>query len=515
MFDFPVTVDMMVQDFQDIKKNFPRIKYQVPDYGPMMNYVDRYHADIDYAYFDNLSINVAGIQEKIRNSTEQVQLIQVAHRLIADLVKNYRYKCLARCRIDDVMIQKFISAGVGGGTYEAILDHHTVHEYSLDPSFLNNSQGSISVVIKCLIDEVDISYKCATLHEASIGIALNSISHMTPNFMYFYGLLPIDLNYDMKQPQDSVMGINNEYPGVLVFELIKGESLRDWLRYRRNNIDEQVEYDVRSVIAQVLMSLYIANQMIEYTHFDLHDNNVMVVKLDSFKTIRYQLPDGTSCEWQTQYVAKIIDYGRSYAKVNGIEMIADTRAVDYGIDDQSNHQYDIVKFMMVVMAVLRDVDTYYRYMKDLIVGPLTLDNLKLIVENYVKFYNPIPVDQRKFVDVSLTGYGLAVDLMAGYITFNNEYQKKMRQDVFNEFITVRGKKKISKMCPSLFETVTSQMRQSEILLAKNMKDPEDTTLRNIRDMIKSFSSSLEILKRALRSRQNNIIITYNDMVEPK
>ena len=52
----------------------------------------------------------------------------------------------------------------------------------------------------------------------------------------------------------------------------------------------------------------------EYTHYDLHTNNVLLYKPVNGKYIQYHyhLPDGTVVSFKSRYIVKIIDYGRSY-----------------------------------------------------------------------------------------------------------------------------------------------------------------------------------------------------------
>jgi hypothetical protein len=55
----------------------------------------------------------------------------------------------------------------------------------------------------------------------------------------------------------------------------------------------------------------------EFTHYDLHSNNVLLYKPVDGKYIQYHyhLSDGTIVSFKSRYIAKLIDYGRSY--VNG------------------------------------------------------------------------------------------------------------------------------------------------------------------------------------------------------
>ena len=51
-----------------------------------------------------------------------------------------------------------------------------------------------------------------------------------------------------------------------------------------------------------------------YTHYDLHNDNIMLYKPDNngYIEYHYELNDGTVTSFYSQYIAKIIDYGRCY-----------------------------------------------------------------------------------------------------------------------------------------------------------------------------------------------------------
>jgi hypothetical protein len=56
----------------------------------------------------------------------------------------------------------------------------------------------------------------------------------------------------------------------------------------------------------------------QYTHYDLHTQNVLLCKLedDEYITMRYIYPDGNVIQFNTSVIVKIIDYGRSFFTSN-------------------------------------------------------------------------------------------------------------------------------------------------------------------------------------------------------
>ena len=70
-----------------------------------------------------------------------------------------------------------------------------------------------------------------------------------------------------------------------------------------------------SIMVQVYYPL--VNLMDEYTHYDLHADNVLLYKPYSGKKyieFNYHMPDGKVYKFNSEYIVKIIDYGRSYFK---------------------------------------------------------------------------------------------------------------------------------------------------------------------------------------------------------
>jgi hypothetical protein len=72
-----------------------------------------------------------------------------------------------------------------------------------------------------------------------------------------------------------------------------------------------------TVFYQIYMPLSILKN--SFTHYDLHKNNVLLYKLDDnkFITFKYYI-EGQVVSFNSKYIVKIIDYGRSYFKETDI-----------------------------------------------------------------------------------------------------------------------------------------------------------------------------------------------------
>lgn len=73
-----------------------------------------------------------------------------------------------------------------------------------------------------------------------------------------------------------------------------------------------VKYHLPKILYQVYMPL--ATLENDFTHYDLHLNNVLIYEpvKGQYIDYHYKLIDGTSVRFKSLYIAKIIDYGRSF-----------------------------------------------------------------------------------------------------------------------------------------------------------------------------------------------------------
>ncbi len=173
---------------------------------------------------------------------------------------------------------------------------------------------------------------------------INKISTKLPNFLETYDvyrfktsddwntarnfanqqfpLTPIDLNSMLIHPNIrsfSESCRDNEKFCLLVQYFDKLYSFRSLFETNWNF--GEIGYDMFGLMYQVYFALtYLAPN---YTHYDLHQENVLLYKpYDGSKQyieMHYHLKSGRVITFPTEYVCKIIDYGRNYINANAIE----------------------------------------------------------------------------------------------------------------------------------------------------------------------------------------------------
>ena len=188
------------------------------------------------------------------------------------------------------------------------------------------------------------------LYEAVVGLFLNKVSKYLPCFVETYGLYEYTdpLVYKMlmrdklTQPDSIKDGLkriatkNRDIRQSMIADSCKNSTSISVLIQHLKGVETVKEKCksrsfVRNDLVYVLFQVYMALNTLSgsFTHYDLHNENVLVYEPVKGKYIEYHyhLADGTEFTFKSPYIAKIIDYGRSYYKYssgNGAGKFRDT-----------------------------------------------------------------------------------------------------------------------------------------------------------------------------------------------
>ncbi len=192
------------------------------------------------------------------------------------------------------------------------------------------------------------------LYEYFIGtIGLNKLRNLTPNFSYTLGIfkcspLPIDQNKNIVQKNFCVDNIK-DHRFYVVYEKIIGESFGSFIRNMNTNPNSIIGFI--SYIIQIALSLYIAQEEINFVHYDLHTENVILRPLekeDNYK-IKYTI-DNKIYTIKTNAIATIIDYGFSHFTYEGAPFGV-VQFTHLGVlPTRTNRGYDFYKLIMFAFA---------------------------------------------------------------------------------------------------------------------------------------------------------------------
>ena len=193
-----------------------------------------------------------------------------------------------------------------------------------------------NAILKSSIDkEVD-----NLLYEAIVGFYLNRYATRFPSFLDTYGLYQYNADEvayneaktnkfnrpevfsagltlvaksmsEINEPVIKQACTNPLSYAVLIQHLKEADTLREKCKKR-----DFVSNDLLYILYQIYMTLSSISNT--FTHYDLHDENVLVYEPVKGKYIEYHYHiDGEQIVFWSKYLAKIIDYGRCYFKIDG------------------------------------------------------------------------------------------------------------------------------------------------------------------------------------------------------
>jgi hypothetical protein len=147
-------------------------------------------------------------------------------------------------------------------------------------------------------------------HELTIMQGLSTLSKYCPFFCKGIGSIKckVEPRRKIKNPFD----IKSKYPvekEVLLCEYIENSS-KFYNYIKTKDVSEDMLY---SIVKQVLMGINIAQKKKQFTHYDLHSNNIMIKKCNKNLVFIFKYDDDNQFSVPTHgYYPVIIDYGFSY-----------------------------------------------------------------------------------------------------------------------------------------------------------------------------------------------------------
>jgi len=187
---------------------------------------------------------------------------------------------------------------------------------------------SAAAVMKYAMSSTKYDRHQNMLHELLVGLVLNGLVSVTPNFMYMYGAFVCNAPEPQQKQQQSTsssydfgelcsVNLSSKLKAVALFEVVANSmSFSDFvMKVRIKAPINGVVYEWKDVYQawfQVLCSLSIAHRFCKFVHGDLHGNNVLIKFLPVSRDLEYALmPDKVLKLSGNRVLAKIIDFGRS------------------------------------------------------------------------------------------------------------------------------------------------------------------------------------------------------------
>jgi len=243
----------------------------------------------------------------------------------------------------------------------------SVHGYVVFSDFIKIKN---KLVIKTPKDDDEIRNM---LFEYYIGSKfINKLRNKTPNFMYTYGIFMCNPLIKIKKvsgKEDIKINVafcndNNKNNIYVLFEKIDGTTLHDYIQQIKT---EQGFDDVINSVIQIMLSLDIAQKEGQYSHNDLHTDNVMLRNIDNPLTYDY-LIGKSKYTMNMNYIATIIDYGMNRFVEDNIPLGVTVSERFELLPYKNTTASDIFKFLVSsifsVIVLIKKTPNVYNSMKN-------------------------------------------------------------------------------------------------------------------------------------------------------
>ena len=185
------------------------------------------------------------------------------------------------------------------------------YEYYVGKFFINNYLN----IFPCFVE----TYDCYKFNNTTDWSTLKNLTNGNTNNINLTNMITRkqvpENNHDVEYAE--MFGSSCEENKNLCVLIQHFDNFRSVKDEDKNNFDN-IECEILNILYQVYFPLTILKDV--YTHYDLHANNVFLYKPykgNKYIQMRYHLLSGRIIEFPSEYIVKIIDYGRNYFD-NGI-----------------------------------------------------------------------------------------------------------------------------------------------------------------------------------------------------
>lgn len=185
-------------------------------------------------------------------------------------------------------------------------------KFNLKTIFKTGNQGVCGLLETQ--DGTNAVFKCSQFidyiaeHEYNILRGLDKLSNFCPHFCRSLGFVDFDMEPKYKDKSNPFV-IVSKYPikkGVLIEEYIDGLKMNKLISHNNLNM-------IFANIKQVLAAITMAQNDQHFAHYDLHSDNIMLVKCSRDDVAMYIFDDDNHMLVPTHgYFPKIIDFGFAY-----------------------------------------------------------------------------------------------------------------------------------------------------------------------------------------------------------
>jgi hypothetical protein len=190
-------------------------------------------------------------------------------------------------------------------------------------------------------------------YEYMVGMYLNKMGNKFPCFVQTYGLYYYKTHdawlhangtsrmranvlkkslelHTYKRDLEKAIGddvcSSSRYAAILIQHFPNVRTLGDYMYKMSEDGSDWCNFTLKELIYilyQIYMPLSVMGKT--FTHYDLHDNNVLLYEPTPGKYVQYHYHTATeTVKFKSQFIVKIIDYGRSFYKDNDVKNVSST-----------------------------------------------------------------------------------------------------------------------------------------------------------------------------------------------
>jgi hypothetical protein len=142
---------------------------------------------------------------------------------------------------------------------------------------------------------------------------VNTLRDYCPHFVKGFGLVRIPITANYKKAKNPFKD-NPDYKTVMADMIIMQhlEDCKKFFKYIKN--DEVPTVELLSIVKQSLLASMIANQKVDFTHYDMHSDNILIRECDPNSVFLYIVNDVYYMVPTYGRYPVLIDFGFSYSK---------------------------------------------------------------------------------------------------------------------------------------------------------------------------------------------------------
>jgi len=218
-------------------------------------------------------------------------------------------------------------------------------------------KGAKSEYAKLLVKVAKSKDSDPASYEYYVGLALNELRYLNiPNFSLVYGRF--QCGFDPVSPgsrktailrnvcnsrYDTKTHVLYEYIATKNDESITLESYIKKMRMLEGMEMEIANSNLMNILLMLMVSLQHAQDKLRFTHYDLHMENILLVRLNGTYRFKYEY-GGKKYNIILDYFPFIIDYGRSHVNPEMVDKVVQGKIIDNDrLDTDKDREYNRFK----------------------------------------------------------------------------------------------------------------------------------------------------------------------------